>query len=506
MGWINNYCRTNPLDPIIIAAKRLKASLANGKSMPWSGEYPILGCAGRPASSLYGCGSDHIVSRQWPPDPLQLELTDGLNLYGVLDLHQHSRADEDLSRLGLIAQPRGDVRHRADGGVVKPALEADSAERSEAVRYADAKANLVPEAAPGRGQSSQSVTHFKGHEHRLQRWVLHWHRIVEDHHHPVASVPFERAVVLDDDFADGGMVIAQQSHDVFRIGAFSEPGEAAQIAEERGNLPDIQTTARSDHEKDASISGLHVQLTDAQAQLKDARGQLKDARGQLTDAQEQLTDARGQLKDARGQLTNAREKIVTSTLLSAGFDSVEIEIETSPGGQVNEGWTYTFVFEGSGRPWGFIAGSNYLLMHAFGPALDNIQGGMPFRLTETTLVPNPDTYMAPTAYVAHEIRTSYRATASDAYIPEQSAYGVQLGHRDVFGVKDVVVKITHPGAREGEVFTLNKLSISVNGAPPIKLVEHPNTKVTIGEPDTHLGQPMAGIGRPLPDHWLGSGE
>jgi hypothetical protein len=41
-----------------------------------------------------------------------------------------------------------------------------------------------------------------------------------------------------------------------------------------------------------------------------------------------------------------------------------------------EGWTYTFVFEGSGRPWGFIAGSNYLLMHALGPALDNIDTGM----------------------------------------------------------------------------------------------------------------------------------
>jgi hypothetical protein len=270
---------------------------------------------------------------------------------------------------------------------------------------------------------------------------------------------------------------------------------------------DIQTTAEIDQQKDARISGLHTLLEGTQEQLKDAREQLKDAREQLKDAREQLKDAREQLKDARGKLKDARGKIVTSALLSAGFNSVEIEIETSQrGGQVNEGWTYTFVFLGSGRPWGFIAGSNYLLMHDSGPALDNISGGMPFKLTETTFVPDPYEYMAPTAYVAHELGTLYRATASDAYIPEHSAYAVQLGHRDVFGVKSIVVKITHPHAREGEVITLNKLSISVNGAPPIGLVEQPNTNLTIGEPETHLGQPLAAIGRPLPDHWLGSGD
>ena len=93
--------------------------------------------------------ADHIVRRQRPPDPLQLELTDWLDLHGVLDLRQHSRADEDLPRLGFIAEPRGDVGHRPDGGIVEASLEADRAERSEAVRNADAEANLVPEATPG---------------------------------------------------------------------------------------------------------------------------------------------------------------------------------------------------------------------------------------------------------------------------------------------------------------------------------------------------------------------
>jgi hypothetical protein len=47
--------------------------------------------------------ADHIISGQRPPDPLQLELAHGLDLYRVLDLHQHSRTDEDLTGFGLIA-------------------------------------------------------------------------------------------------------------------------------------------------------------------------------------------------------------------------------------------------------------------------------------------------------------------------------------------------------------------------------------------------------------------
>jgi hypothetical protein len=48
------------------------------------------------------CCANHIISRQRPPDPLQLELTNRLDLHGVLDLRQHSRADEYLPRLGLV--------------------------------------------------------------------------------------------------------------------------------------------------------------------------------------------------------------------------------------------------------------------------------------------------------------------------------------------------------------------------------------------------------------------
>ena len=70
-------------------------------------------------------GTDHVVSRQRPPDALQLELTDRLNRHGVLNLCQNPSADQDLSGLGLVAQTRGDIRNGSDGVIVCEAATSD---------------------------------------------------------------------------------------------------------------------------------------------------------------------------------------------------------------------------------------------------------------------------------------------------------------------------------------------------------------------------------------------
>ena len=119
--------------------------------------------SGDPAD-LTANGANHIIRRQRSPDPLQLELADWLDLYGVLDFHQYPRTDENLSWLGFVAKPRGDVGNGADGGVVEAPLITNRAERGEAVRNADAETNVVPEAAPGRRRGSDGVTQFKRHE------------------------------------------------------------------------------------------------------------------------------------------------------------------------------------------------------------------------------------------------------------------------------------------------------------------------------------------------------
>ena len=57
----------------------------------------------------------------------------------------------------------------------------------------------------------------------LQRRVLHWHRIIENHHHAVTGIAFERPAILDDLLANGSVVFAQQRYYVLRISAFGKP-------------------------------------------------------------------------------------------------------------------------------------------------------------------------------------------------------------------------------------------------------------------------------------------
>ena len=172
------------------------------------------------AQRIWGRGGENIVGGYGSANALEFKLPNWLDRDGILDRHQHARADQNLTGLGFVAQPRCDVGHRPDGGIVEASLEADGAERRVSVRYADAKADLVAQPTPLLSQCSNSIAHFERHQHSLERWVLDRHRIIEDHHHPVARVPFERAAVPDNDLADGRMVFAQQSHHVFWVGSF----------------------------------------------------------------------------------------------------------------------------------------------------------------------------------------------------------------------------------------------------------------------------------------------
>ena len=60
-------------------------------------EGPIRGCAGRAASSLYGCGSDYIIRRQGSPYSLERKLANWLHCDRVLDLRQHPRWNAPLT-------------------------------------------------------------------------------------------------------------------------------------------------------------------------------------------------------------------------------------------------------------------------------------------------------------------------------------------------------------------------------------------------------------------------
>src|ERR1700721_2849546 len=81
-----------------------------------------------------------------------------------------------------------------------------------------------PSRRPLLGQGTDSITHFERHEDGLVLRILHWNWIIEDHHHAIAGIALERATVLDNDLADCGVIVSQQSHHVCWIRTFGEAG------------------------------------------------------------------------------------------------------------------------------------------------------------------------------------------------------------------------------------------------------------------------------------------
>ena len=67
--------------------------------------------------------------------------------------------------------------------------------------------------------------------------ILLEHGVVEEDHHPVAGEVLERAAVLDDRLAHRPVVLAQDAEQLLGLGVLGEGGEAAQVAEDRCDLP-----------------------------------------------------------------------------------------------------------------------------------------------------------------------------------------------------------------------------------------------------------------------------
>src|SRR5262245_8773937 len=119
-----------------------------------------------------------------------------------------------------------------DGGVVEAPFETNGAKRGISVCYPYAEADLMAQFTPVASQPANRFAHFECHHHCLECWLFDWHWIVEHDHDAIASVALQGAAVLDDDLTDGRMVVAQQSHHVFRVGAFRKAREPAQVAEQ----------------------------------------------------------------------------------------------------------------------------------------------------------------------------------------------------------------------------------------------------------------------------------
>jgi RHH-type rel operon transcriptional repressor/antitoxin RelB len=111
-------------------------------------------------SRAWGQGGDNIVGGDGSADALEFKLPNRLDGYGVLDRHQNTRANQNLTGLSFVAQPGCDIGHRPDSGIIEASFEADSAERGMPVRYADTKADLVAQPPPLVRQRSDGVAHI----------------------------------------------------------------------------------------------------------------------------------------------------------------------------------------------------------------------------------------------------------------------------------------------------------------------------------------------------------
>jgi hypothetical protein len=211
-------------------------TMADGPPVPTQIEIPwklILSPAPRAgggsvvSSHAVTPATSDVVSRQGTPNPLECELTHWLDRYRILDRQENARTDQDLTGLSFVAKTRGDVGDRPNRAVVEAPFKSDSTERRISVRYTDTKANIVAQLTPLLRQGSHGVTRFERHLHGPERRVIYLDRIVEYHHNAITGVPLKGAAIFNDDLTDRRMVVAQQSHHVFRGRGFREARKAA---------------------------------------------------------------------------------------------------------------------------------------------------------------------------------------------------------------------------------------------------------------------------------------
>ena len=85
-------------------------------------------------------GRQHIVRRHRTADALQVELTHRFDCHGLLNRLPNAWANEDLTGLGFIAKPGGDIGYCSDRRIVEATLKSDRAERRKTVSYPDPEA------------------------------------------------------------------------------------------------------------------------------------------------------------------------------------------------------------------------------------------------------------------------------------------------------------------------------------------------------------------------------
>src|SRR5438874_3676585 len=82
----------------------------------------------------------------------------------------------------------------------------------------------------------RGLAHCDGHLDRALGRFRCGQGVVEEYHDPIAAVVIERAFKARHNRPERSVVVAQERHDLFRLGALGEGCEAADVAEYDDNL------------------------------------------------------------------------------------------------------------------------------------------------------------------------------------------------------------------------------------------------------------------------------
>ena len=148
-------------------------------------------------------------------------------------------SDQDLSGVGLAAQPGREVGDAADRRVVEPSFIADAAQGREALGYADAEAEIVAESAPAVGQCSHSVTHSQRHLYGSSCGLIEGIGSLKNTISPSPGEALQSSLVTEDQLAERSVVLLEHRHHLFRLTRLSERRESSQIAEDHDDLATV---------------------------------------------------------------------------------------------------------------------------------------------------------------------------------------------------------------------------------------------------------------------------
>src|SRR5690348_2152652 len=150
----------------------------------------------------------HVINGHSLAEPFQRHLADLLQLCVLFNCDRDTPADQYLTVLCLVAEPRREIADRADSRVVHALRKPDLPQGRVALRNADAEAEIVAVPTPCFENLLRRLAQCHGHlDCALGRF---WRRqgVVEEHHHPITAVVIERPLEPCHDWPERSVVVA----------------------------------------------------------------------------------------------------------------------------------------------------------------------------------------------------------------------------------------------------------------------------------------------------------